>query len=235
MGSETENRFKSARLNQATDKNGSYQSIQTVAKATGVTHAIIDDLEAGKDRNVGYQSIVKLARHYGVSMDYLCGLTDVATADFDKRKTCEALGLSDKALEVLDVSNAGLQIQTVVNLLLESDCFTTMIKWIAYALFTKAGILSEMGLDMKNIDIPLELPPAEQEKIDLAVFRAIRSLENFIDSNLDSGSATMEKARISMTPEAVLEYLRKKSETGNAGNFEIIAEILRELTSKKGG
>ena len=87
-------RFKDARLALPEGQN----STCAVSKATGIQQSLISDLENGKDRNVGYQTIRKLALHYGVTSDWLMGLTDdpqiqpVAT---------DELGLSAKAVNVL--------------------------------------------------------------------------------------------------------------------------------------
>ena len=70
-----ENRFKRART--IHNRHGA-QSTQEVAKETGVTKSLIEDIEStvGKPRNVGYLTVKKLAQHYGVSADYLLGISD---------------------------------------------------------------------------------------------------------------------------------------------------------------
>ena len=54
------------------------QSVETVVKLTGLSKTMIDDLESsvGKKRGVSYLKVAELAKHYGVSSDYLLGLTD---------------------------------------------------------------------------------------------------------------------------------------------------------------
>ena len=72
---EEKNRFKCARTKY--NQHGP-QSVKDAAKETGVTGSLIDDLESsvGKRRDVGYSKIIALAKHYGVTTDYLLGLTD---------------------------------------------------------------------------------------------------------------------------------------------------------------
>lgn len=69
------NHFKKARTEH--NKNG-FQSVKSVHEETGITKTLIDDLEsdADKKRGVSYITVCKLATHYGVSTDYLFGLTD---------------------------------------------------------------------------------------------------------------------------------------------------------------
>ena len=76
-----------------------------VAKATGVPQSAISDLErdpnidadhATAPRKVAYQTVAILAKHYGVSADYLLGLSD------DPKRipgAIDELGLSPEAIE----------------------------------------------------------------------------------------------------------------------------------------
>lgn len=66
-------RFKDARL--VHNQHGK-QTMKEVELATGVNESMIANLEDDeKLRSVGYDKITKLAIHYGVSADYLLGLS----------------------------------------------------------------------------------------------------------------------------------------------------------------
>lgn len=95
-----ENRFKKAR--RKGNKNG-FESVPTVEKNTGISHSQIDDLESsvGKPRGVSYQTVAKLAKYYGVSADYLLGLSEQMHPDINIRFMCEYLGLSEEAVKLL--------------------------------------------------------------------------------------------------------------------------------------
>lgn len=93
----TENRFKLART--LYNQHGR-QTVSKAAEDTGITSSCINDLESnvGKPREVGYRKVAKLAKHYGVSMDWIVGLTD----DPDpKVRAVDVLGISPKAIDNL--------------------------------------------------------------------------------------------------------------------------------------
>ncbi len=89
-------RFRKARteLNQ----NG-LQTVAAVSAATGVSASLISDLENEfKVRFASYPNVAALAKHYGVSADFLCGLT----ADHHSRPAAtDELGLSAEAVDRL--------------------------------------------------------------------------------------------------------------------------------------
>lgn len=88
-----ESRFKNAR--KIYNINGA-QSVKEVSKATGITGSLIDDLETSTSkRDVGYSKIKALAEYYGVSVDYLMGLTDCPKPYLT---ISEYTGLSEKAI-----------------------------------------------------------------------------------------------------------------------------------------
>lgn len=97
-------RFKDART--VHNKNGS-QSMDEVYNTTGVSASMIKDLEDDdKNRSVGYDKIAALAKHYGVSADYLLGLSPNPTTDKDVDAICNYTGLSDTAIENLNTFSA---------------------------------------------------------------------------------------------------------------------------------
>ena len=67
-------RFKDART--VHNQHGK-QTLREVKNATGVTESLIQALEDDSStRSVGYDKVVTLAKHYGVSVDWLCSLSD---------------------------------------------------------------------------------------------------------------------------------------------------------------
>lgn len=71
------------------------QTMDEVAAATGISKNMISDLEnAEKDRDVGCRSVTKLADYYGVSIDWLMGLT---TDSMISPGEMEDLGISEES------------------------------------------------------------------------------------------------------------------------------------------
>ena len=73
--------------------------LSDVETETGISTSTVQRLEADEDIRVGYQDIVTLTKFYGVSADYLFGLTD---NDEDHRAyEMDKLRLSDAVLDIL--------------------------------------------------------------------------------------------------------------------------------------
>lgn len=102
---ETTNRFKLART--AHNQHGK-QSANDVKEATGISASLINDIEAedpAKIRGVSYLVVKKLAQHYGVSSDYLLGLTDVPR----KGMTIREIVAIDEIVDALDSASKRLK------------------------------------------------------------------------------------------------------------------------------
>lgn len=54
-----------------------------IAKLLNVCQKTYSDYELGKTR-IPLESIIKLAKHYDVSLDYICGVTDLKASFPDK-------------------------------------------------------------------------------------------------------------------------------------------------------
>ena len=63
----------------------------------GVSSQVIGYYENGK-RLAPVQDYINLAKHYGVTVDYLLGLTDAQTTDASKRAACDYTGLTEAAV-----------------------------------------------------------------------------------------------------------------------------------------
>lgn len=119
------------------------QTMDEVAKATGVSKSTIHDLEDEEStRNVGFQDIRKLAIHYGVSADYLLCLPgcDVRSRNTDLQALCRYTGLSEEALNVLHYYASGKFLRAfnheynlLISALLRSKTFEEVLFALAYA------------------------------------------------------------------------------------------------------
>lgn len=92
-------RFKHART--VLNQHGS-QSMDEVYSATWISPSMIKDLEDDeKNRSVGYDKIATLAKHYGVSSDFLLGISDIKTPDTTAQAVIEYTGLSEDNVSTL--------------------------------------------------------------------------------------------------------------------------------------
>lgn len=95
---EIHERFKDARI--VYNKNGK-QTMEEVANATGIQKSMISSLEKDDTRGASFRDVAKLANHYGVSMDWLCGLTDVKSPKADIKSINKLTGLDESAINTL--------------------------------------------------------------------------------------------------------------------------------------
>lgn len=92
-------RFKDART--VFNKNKK-ETMDEVFAATGVSKSAIQALEDDSiSRSVGYDKVAKLSEHYGVSTDYLLGLTNVKSINPDMRNAIEFTGLTQESIETI--------------------------------------------------------------------------------------------------------------------------------------
>ncbi len=95
-----------------------------LAKLTGISEPVINGLENDSGRDVGYSRIIDLAKFFEVPTDFLLGFTE---SRITKNIELKALGLSDKAIEVL---LAKRQDNTLVSQLIEHGEFANLINAI---------------------------------------------------------------------------------------------------------
>ena len=73
------------------------ESQQQLADALSVKRETVKFWESG-ERQIKGADIAALAKHFGVSSDYLLGLTDYHTKDADLRTVCEYTGLTEQSI-----------------------------------------------------------------------------------------------------------------------------------------
>lgn len=90
-------RFKDARL--VHNQHGK-ETTGAVEKATGVCKSTLSQIENDK-RDPGAKTVSELAKHYGVSADYLLGLSEVITPDATAQAVIAYTGLSEDNVRTL--------------------------------------------------------------------------------------------------------------------------------------
>ncbi|MBQ3355672.1 MAG: helix-turn-helix transcriptional regulator [Oscillospiraceae bacterium] len=103
-------RLKQARVDY--NQNGK-ETIEEVAKATGIPKSTIGRMEKYADKtdiddvsDIYLSPVPVLAKHYGVSSDYILGLTNVRTPETNVRAVCKYTGISEGAVAKLRSSFA---------------------------------------------------------------------------------------------------------------------------------
>lgn len=92
-------RFKDART--VHNRHGA-QNMDAVYMATGIAKSIIHALENDDiDRSVGYDKVALLAKHYGVSIDWLLGLTEIRTPNATTAEIIKTTSLDETIIEHL--------------------------------------------------------------------------------------------------------------------------------------
>ncbi|MBQ8011155.1 MAG: helix-turn-helix transcriptional regulator [Oscillospiraceae bacterium] len=98
------------------------------AEKIGITAQTLGRYE-NDQRKPDSEVIVMLCKHYGVSADYLLGLSDVKTVDADIHAACKVTGLSEDAVQAL-VDNHKKY---------DEDCFDALSYVIESDIFYKLG------------------------------------------------------------------------------------------------
>lgn len=91
-------RFKDARI--VHNQHGK-QTMSEVEAATGVRKSKISDLENDSERDIGYTNIIALAKHYGVSTDYLLGISDTRSINTEVKAVMQYTGLTEDNVNYL--------------------------------------------------------------------------------------------------------------------------------------
>ncbi len=72
--------------------------IEDVADATGISKSALDTYEKNEDKDISHRSIIALAKFYGVTTDYLLGLTENRN---EQLTPVEELRLDDETIDML--------------------------------------------------------------------------------------------------------------------------------------
>ena len=75
-------------------------TVRSLAKDLNVSVGVLSDWQNGNKTPRG-DSIMKLTEYFGVTADYLLGLTDASTIDTHTRISCDTTRLSEKAVKIL--------------------------------------------------------------------------------------------------------------------------------------
>jgi transcriptional regulator with XRE-family HTH domain len=190
-----------------------------LSEITGIAASQVSRIENGNIENVSSDILIKLANAFGVSADYLLGLTTVSTR---KSYDLSELGLSEGAVRGLATGAIDVQ---MLNRLMEHKTFPYLL-YLIKSYFDNsitAGVAGRNAvIDMATAalgDFAKGNPEHKQEaKADAKLLRS---------QKLADGEAEMTK--ISSTFTAILKDIKKDLADGGTAGLPATAEFLQAM------
>lgn len=148
--------------------NAKSMTLNKLSEITGISGSVLKNYTE-KDVDVGYKNLEKIANALSVSIDYLLGRSNAATANEEVSAICAYTGLSAKAIESLhkatstsDRLEAYFKNEVITNLLESSNIESLCISIKDY--FLKAELAQEAFDDaLKGLVPRIDVYTAEKE------------------------------------------------------------------------
>ena len=179
-------------------------TLKEVAEKTGIDYSTLSRIENGNVKKVGDDVLLKLARFFGVSTDFLLGITNVPDK---KNYTIEELGLTPEAARNL---YTGAVDNRVINLLLVHPDFATLTNRIADYLDDRmaAGIAAQNQLYDSVSDLMMRIGKEEKALRQAATTQAkeAKALRRKLYAD--------ELAQIETLFKSILSSIKKEHSTG---------------------
>ncbi len=179
-------------------------TLKEVAEKTGIDYSTLSRIENGNVKKVGDDVLLKLARFFGVSTDFLLGITNVPDK---KNYTIEELGLTPEAARNL---YTGAIENRVINLLLVHPDFATLTNRIADYLDDRmaAGIAAQNQLYDSVSDLMMRIGKEEKALRQAATTQAkeAKALRRKLYAD--------ELAQIETLFKSILSSIKKEHSTG---------------------
>lgn len=185
-------------------------TLKEVSEKTGIDYSTLSRIENGNVKKVGDDVLLKLARFFGVSTDFLLGITNVPDK---KNYTIEELGLTPEAARNL---YTGAIENRVINLLLVHPDFATLTNRIADYLDDRmtAGIAAQNQLYDSVSDLMMRIGKEEKALRQAATTQAkeAKSLRRKLYAD--------QLAQIDTLFKSILSSLKKEHPTGKPESGE---------------
>lgn len=140
------------RLREVMQEHGATQ--QELAEYVGKSRQAIGYYADGSS-SPDWETLAKIAQYFGVSADWLLGLTDTHSTDVDIQSICKHTGLSECALNALcDVDEFSMQ---AVNQLFESRWFNSFVRDMSLFLAERNHTDTSQEPDEKDLELAKNL------------------------------------------------------------------------------
>lgn len=139
-----------ARLILLRDERGVSQ--EEVAKGIGESRETVRNWEVGT-RKIKAESIIKLSEYFGVTSDYLLGLSDVKSTEKNMQIACDVTGLSEDSILALRKYNSAdgfNHVHVVLDSLLSEQVFYEALSEAERAAFTLHNSIARDYTDSWN-------------------------------------------------------------------------------------
>ena len=214
------------RLRELIDSSG--KTRDEIAKAIECDTSTITKHYNG-NRQVAPEFIIKYAQFFGVSSDYLLGLSNAESTDKDIQFISKYTGLSDEAIEVLHFYKNFEKICPTINRLLESEM--TILHELAYQCsdMPKDMIEDECvrhGVDFVELNKTIELKEYNRLQI-------VTKLEKYLELDQQKYNKLMyfsESGNVISTAETDPEYIKDVEDLFSLCYFQQYELIEKVLT-----
>ena len=153
------------------------QNLRAVAKDLDVSLGVLSDWQNGNKTPRG-DSIAKLAKYFGVSADYLLGLTEAQTVDTDLRAVADYTGLTENAILALKDYDRS-QKKILSDMLSDESCLHQIVNSVYLYLKATEEQVHEAEELLKG-EAELDLRDADSSDMELCLFRASRAVEDYM-------------------------------------------------------
>ena len=190
-----------------------------LAKAFGINRSTIGRILKGETEKVSSQMIIDAAQYFGVSTDFLLGLTDMPDP---MNHPVESFGLTEGAARAILSEDVNIGI---LNRLLENLRFCQLTQTMAYALEPDqtAGVMSYANILAHGESLFLEyMAPSVKIKRELKK-DSQKIAAKVIDPNTVGNGQMLEEFR------AVIQQIRKDMKMEKPLSVPVTREFLKEM------
>lgn len=173
-----------------------YMSQEEFGKLLGLSRNSIYNYENDK-RTPSVEDLIKISKSFNVSTDWLLGLDDVQSRDYDVHEICNKLGISERAVKrirkitspkynppgILDEEDA--RRIALLNIFLESDALS-MAMTRAQILITGFGHYRDQYESDEAFKSNIGAIRAEERAFDYQVFQLERAIKKWIEEAIEN-------------------------------------------------